>query len=180
MRIIAGKYRSRAIEQPKTDKTRPTTDKVREAIFSSIQFDLQDSVFLDLFSGSGAFAIEAVSRGAMKAIAIEKDRDAFLTLSKNLKSLHVSNVDIHKIDALSYLSSSKGLKYDFIFMDAPFAEYDLINNCLNSIKTNQIVSKNGLVILETDNPEQIKLPSGMVVQKSKKYGKINVLFIAEF
>ena len=88
LRIIAGKYRSRILEQPPLSITRPTIDRAREALFNIIQNDIENSVVLDCFAGSGAFCFEAVSRGATKAIAIEKNPIAFAIIQKNLEKLN--------------------------------------------------------------------------------------------
>ncbi|TNK82019.1 16S rRNA (guanine(966)-N(2))-methyltransferase RsmD [Mycoplasmopsis pullorum] len=180
LRIISGKYGGRKINQPSEQITRPTTDKVREAVFSSIHFNLEDSIVLDLFSGSGAWSIEAVSRGAMKAIAVEKNRSAFSIIKSNLELLKINNIDLYNEDANRFLDSKKGIEVDFIFMDAPYVEYELINTLLNKIKEYKTLKSNGVIIIETDNPDLISLPKDFIIQKQKKYGKIHILYIVEF
>ncbi|TCG10500.1 16S rRNA (guanine(966)-N(2))-methyltransferase RsmD [Mycoplasma todarodis] len=178
LRIIAGKYGGRQLEQPSLDTTRATTDRIREAIFSSIQFDIEGAIVLDLFSGSGAFSFESVSRGAMKSIAIEKDRKAASVIEHNKQTLKITNVDIFKMDALSYIKSKAGAKFNFIFVDPPYEDTELYNETLSAIKSSDLLGQNGYIILETDDPKKIVIPEGYMVQRTKKYGKISVLFIS--
>ncbi len=178
LRIIAGKYGGRKLEQPSLETTRATTDRIREAIFSSIQFNIDGALVLDLFSGSGAFAFESVSRGAMKSIAIEKDPKAAKVIEYNKQTINANNVDIFRMDAISYIKSKSGAKFDFIFVDPPYEEIKLYNETLNNIKTSELMANSGYIILETDSPHKIKLPEGFMIQKNKKYGKVHVLFIS--
>ncbi len=178
LRIIAGKYGGRKIEQPSLDITRSTTDRIREAIFSSIQFDLNGAIVLDLFSGSGAFAFESVSRGAMKAIAVEKDRKAANIISKNKTMLGANNIDIFRMDARTFIESKKGTKFDFIFLDPPYKEIELYNETLSQILKAEILSNTGYIIIETIMPKNINIPKDFMIQRSKKYGKISVLLIS--
>ncbi|NQZ28896.1 MAG: 16S rRNA (guanine(966)-N(2))-methyltransferase RsmD [Mycoplasmatales bacterium] len=178
LRIIAGKYGGRQLEQPCLDTTRATTDRIREAIFSSIQFDIKDAIVLDLFSGSGAFSFESVSRGAMKAIAIEKDKKAAEIIQYNKNNISAHNVDIFKMDAISYIKSKVGTKFDFIFVDPPYEQTQLYNETLTNVKSSNLLSSNGYIILETNDPKKIEIPEGFMIQKSKKYGKVTVLFIS--
>ncbi len=178
LRIIAGKYGGRQLEQPSLDTTRATTDRIREAVFSSIQFDIEGAIVLDLFSGSGAFSFESVSRGAMKAIAIEKDRKAASIIEFNKSTISANNVDIFKMDAISYIKSKAGAKFDFIFVDPPYEETELYNETLKSIKASDLLNSNGYIILETDDPKKLDIPEGFMIQRSKKYGKVTVLFIS--
>ncbi|CAM9153696.1 16S rRNA (guanine(966)-N(2))-methyltransferase RsmD [Mycoplasma marinum] len=178
LRIISGKYGGRQIEQPEMEITRATTDRIREAIFSSIQFDVPNSLVLDLFSGSGAFALEAVSRGAMKAIAIEKNSKAINIIKSNKDLLKINNMDIIKTDAISYVKSKSGAKFNLIFMDPPYEEIDLYNQTLEEIKKSNLLATNGYIILETDRAAELIIPDKFMIQKSKKYGKISVLLIS--
>ena len=178
LRIIAGKYRNRLIEQPARKTTRPTIDRVREAIFSSIQFDIEGKTFLDLFSGSGSFCLEALSRNAKSAICIEKDVNAFLILNKNKKALNEENLLSYNTDAITYLiRMNNKRKFDFIYLDPPFIEIKLLLECLNIIHKEKILNEDGLILVET-NEKNLNIDlSKFEVMKCKKYGKIYIYYL---
>lgn len=178
LRVIAGKYKGLKINQPSLEITRPTSDRTREAIFSSIQFNIKGSVVLDLFAGSGANSIEAVSRGAIKAFAVEKNKEAFKIIDANIKKLEIDNIVINKNDVINFLNSNTGIKFDFIFLDPPYNEYNLLNLTLEKLKKGDFLKTTGLILCETDNPKRINLPKDFVIQKEKKYGKAHILAIA--
>ncbi|WP_027120389.1 16S rRNA (guanine(966)-N(2))-methyltransferase RsmD [Mycoplasmopsis lipofaciens] len=179
LRIISGKYRSRKIEQPDLEFTRPTTDRIREAIFSSIRQNIENKIILDLFSGSGAISFEAISNYCMKAIAVDNNNNAINIIKKNASILKANNIDIVKMDALQYLQNSTGRKFDYIFLDPPYDQYELLNNALQQIKINKYLNKNGLIIVETNDKSKIKIPDKFLIQKEKQYGKIFILFISK-
>lgn len=178
IRVISGKYRHRLLNWPKSKDTRPTMDKVREAIFSSLRMQLEGKIVLDLFAGSGSMAIEAVSNYAMKAVAVEKDKEAVKIIYENVNALQINNIEVFNTNALAFLKSKTGRVFDYIFLDPPYAEYDLLNECLKLVKQNNFLSKNGLIVVETNDGEKITLPEGLMVQKNKKYGKVHILYIS--
>ncbi len=178
IRVISGKYRHRHLNWPKSNDIRPTMDKVREAIFSSIRMQIEGKIVLDLFAGSGSMAIESISNYAMKAVAVEKDKEAIKVIYENINSLQINNIDVFNMNALSFLKSKTGRIFDYIFVDPPYAEYDLLNECLRLIKTNNFLSTNGLIIVETNNNNKIEIPQGLMIQKNKKYGKVHILYIS--
>ncbi|VEU75665.1 DNA methylase [Mycoplasmopsis maculosa] len=177
IRVISGKYRSRILSQPNTTNTRPTMDRVREAIFSSIRQDIENKIVLDLFSGSGAFSIEAISNGAMKAVSIENNKEALKVINDNIKALKINNLEVLNLDVLIFLKRYTGRVFDYIFLDPPYKEYETLNSSLELIVNNNFLNNFGKIILETDNPEEIKIPNELVLNKIKKYGKVYVLFI---
>ncbi|QGZ97606.1 16S rRNA (guanine(966)-N(2))-methyltransferase RsmD [Mycoplasma sp. NEAQ87857] len=178
LRIIAGKHRNRLLEQPSKSNTRATTERVREAVFSSIQFDLVDKSFLDLFAGSGAWGLEAISRDASYVEFVDNNKEAFNVISANAKSLKENNLKIWQMSALEYLKRTKQT-FDFIFIDAPFEEYDLVNQVLSSINELKTLNNNGTIIVETNKLDQIILPAEYEMIKHKRYGKIDILYIKE-
>ncbi|ATO30890.1 16S rRNA (guanine(966)-N(2))-methyltransferase RsmD [Mycoplasmopsis bovirhinis] len=178
LRIISGIYRNRKLAQPDLKITRPTTDKVREAIFSSLHFKLPGKTALDLFAGSGALAIESLSRGAIQVDAIEKHREAYKILNTNLNNLKIENLQTYHNDAIQFLNNTKK-QYDFIFIDAPYQEYNLVNQALYLIIKNKLLQEEGEIILETDNLTKISLPSNLIIYKEKKYGKIFVAYLVK-
>ncbi|WP_258408987.1 16S rRNA (guanine(966)-N(2))-methyltransferase RsmD [Mycoplasmopsis columbina] len=178
LRIISGIHRSRLLEQPEENITRPTMDRIREAIFNSIRFKIKDAIVLDLFAGSGAFSFEAISNGAMKAIAVDNSFAATKVIEKNQNSLNVSNLEIYKQDVLAFLNNNGGKKFDFIFIDPPYKNYELINEILKTILHKEYLTKNGLIIVETNNSNLITIPEGLTVQNNKKYGKVEIIFVS--
>ncbi|MGL5617601.1 MAG: 16S rRNA (guanine(966)-N(2))-methyltransferase RsmD [Metamycoplasmataceae bacterium] len=179
LRIIAGKYRKLLLDQPDIKITRSTTDRVRESIFNCLQNQVEGSIVLDLFSGSGAMAIESVSRGAMKSICVDNSKESISVIQNNLNKLFIKNVDIYHLDALSFLSSKKGTRYDLIFLDPPYNDVNLLNNVLEILARDLFLNKYGQIIIETqeDNFLQIKIPKTLIIDKVKNYGKTMIIFI---
>ncbi|MGX9339125.1 MULTISPECIES: 16S rRNA (guanine(966)-N(2))-methyltransferase RsmD [unclassified Mycoplasma] len=177
LRIIAGKYRSRLLKQPSSKTTRPTTDRAKEGIFSSIQFNIEGREFLDLFSGSGSFCLEALSRGAKNATCVEKDYEAYKIIIENKNSLKERNLLIINTDALSFLSKNKDKKYDFVYLDPPFREKELLVKCIDILTLNNMINSNGKIIIETDWNNFTYKNNHYEVVKQKKYGKIFIYFI---
>ena len=178
LRVISGKYRGRKLIEPSGENTRPTMDRIKESIFSSIHFGLENAIILDLFSGSGSLAIEAVSRGAMKAFAIDNDKFAIKAIKKNIENLEIKNVKELKIDAISFLKSMSGAKFNYIFIDPPYKNNELYNNSLIEIAKGKMLKELGNIILETNSPREIRIPNKLTIQKEKKYGKTTILYIA--
>lgn len=178
LRVVAGKYRGRKLEQPPLNITRPTMDRVKESIFNMIQFDIKGAIVLDLFAGSGSLSIEAVSRDAMKAIAVDKSKEAINIINGNLESIGINNVSVVKADVISYVHSMRGAKFDFIFMDPPFADFAIYKSTFEAILEAKILKDTGLIILETKDPQKIEIPEGFVIQKQRKYGISTVMMLA--
>lgn len=176
LRIIAGKYRSRILEQPPLSITRPTIDRAREALFNIIQNNIENSVVLDCFAGSGAFCFEAVSRGATKAIAIEKNPIAFAIIQKNLEKLNINNMEVKNMDSLNYLEHAKNIQFDFIYLDPPY-KLDILKQCLDLIAKNQLLKKYGKIIIETNIDTTIDTPNELIIIDERIYGKTKFIFI---
>ena len=150
MRIIGGEYKSRSIAMPRGVEMRPTQDKVREALFN-ILGDINGKKTLELFAGSGAFGIEAISRGAESVTFVDNNFRCIQTIKSNLKSLGVpdSKHNIIRADALKFpakLAHSRE-KYDIIFMDPPYYR-DMAKKCLINVDAYDIVAPVGLVLVE--------------------------------
>ena len=120
MRVITGSARGRRLKEIQGLETRPTTDRVKEALFSVIQFDIEGRRVLDLFAGTGQLGIEALSRGADSAVFVEQRKDALQAVRENLETCGLSDrARVVSGDAMSYLKS--GEKFDLIFLDSPYA-----------------------------------------------------------
>ncbi len=149
LRIISGTLKGRRLLDSSKFDFRPTTDRNREALFNIINsnFELKDARVLDLCAGSGSFAIEAISRGALKAVCVEKDRNHANFLEENVKKFAIEKqIEVKNIDAnnLSYL---KGSKFDLVFIDPPYSLK--IDKIIESLLDNDLLDKDSLVITES-------------------------------
>ena len=159
-RVITGRFRGTVLFAPEGDKTRPTTDKVKEALFSIIQNDVPGSEFLDLFAGSGQIGIEAVSRGAVRATLVDKGGDPARIISRNLEKIRMKDspeirfIKSGYIQALEKLGSN-GEKFDIIFMDPPYKTVPEAALAAGDIICRAgLLSEGGMLIIEhaSDNP----------------------------
>ncbi|AIA29780.1 DNA methylase [Mycoplasmopsis californica] len=177
LRIISGKYRRLQILQPRKENTRATKDSIREAIFNTLRFEIEGKIVLDLFAGSGAMGIEAISNGCAKALLVDNDSECFKVISDNLNNLKINNVQIFKDDAIQWLRNMGGRVFDFIFIDPPYRKYNLVNEALNLIVELKYLEKFGTIILETDDITQIVIPKELIISKTKQYGKTTIVYI---
>lgn len=172
MRVITGSARGRKLEQLTGDDVRPTTDRVKEAVFSIIQFDIAGRRFLDLFAGSGQMGIEALSRGALEAVFVDNRRESIEIVKRNIASVKLtSGAKVVQSDSISYLNMCRD-KFDFIFLDPPYGT-GLLQAAL--AKAQRAVNKTGLIICEAPIGEQLpeKLDE-FVRYRDYKYGKIGI------
>ncbi len=171
MRVIAGKYKRRLLSTlPGHDVTRPTSDRVKESLFNIIADIIQNSVVLDLFAGSGALGIEALSRGAQKAIFIEKNPKAYQIVKSNLHNLQVptDNYLVIKNDAATFLQNKDfETKIDIVFIDPPYLS-EWYENALQELDDSQICSPFCTVIFEMPAQHKFQLQS-----KSQEWSKID-------
>lgn len=150
MRVIAGKARRLSLKTIEGNDTRPTTDRIKETLFNIINSDVYESVFLDLFSGSGAIGIEALSRGAKKAYFVERNKKAIKCIEDNLNFTKLSpeaviiNNDV--VSALKIFEKQK-LVFDIIFMDPPYNQSHE-KNVLEQLSESVIINKDTLIIVE--------------------------------
>ncbi|WP_296115744.1 16S rRNA (guanine(966)-N(2))-methyltransferase RsmD [uncultured Eubacterium sp.] len=172
MRIIAGTARSMPLKTIEGKDTRPTTDRIKETLFNIIQMEVPGSVFLDLFAGSGAIGLEAVSRGAKKAVFVENSKKAAACIQENIRfTKFTSSCDLKCMDALSALRMlERRYVFDIIFMDPPY-EQGLEYDALAHLKDSSILNEDTLIIveesLETDPYEMEKY--GFEITRVKKY-----------
>lgn len=171
MRVIAGTARSLPLKTPKNMDTRPTTDRIKETLFNILQPYLLDSVFLDLFAGSGAIGIEALSRGARKCYFVEQAREACDCILDNLKfTRFTENSVLLKQDVFSALYHIFEKEADVIFMDPPYGrEYE--KKVLDALKDVKYVTDNTIIIVEADLTTDFSYAEdfGFEIFKQKKY-----------
>lgn len=172
MRVISGTARGTLLKTPEGDLTRPTADRVKEAMFSILQFELPGAKVLDLFGGTGQLGIEALSRGAVHAVFADHREDACKLIRENLKRTHFeTRGQVVRSDYMDYLNRSKE-KFNVILLDPPYAEV-FLENALKRITEIDILYSGGIIMLE--RPLGKELPyyfEGYVRSKDYKYGKI--------
>ena len=151
MRVITGTARGTKLATLDSDATRPTSDKVKEAIFSMIQFDLEGRVVLDLFGGSGQLALEALSRGAERAVIVDSSREATATIIDNAKKTKLfEKCRVSTSDFASYLKGAAGReKFNIIFLDPPY-NTTLLRDALVGIKNADVLAAGGIIVAESD------------------------------
>ena len=174
MRVIAGQARGLRLSSPSGTNTRPTLDRVKEAVFSMLMPFLNDAVVLDLFAGSGAMGIEALSRGAHKAVFVDILPEAIGCIKSNINSARMENKSlVFKSDALAYLKNTD-LKFDLIFLDPPY-ESNLYSDAIKLISQNKLLTENGFIITEWDT--EIGFPCDcqeFEIHREKKYGRVGI------
>ena len=149
MRIITGRARGVRLATLEGEATRPTTERVKEALFSTIQFDIEGRSVLDLFAGSGQLALEALSRGAAYAVMTDKSKEAFKILKTNAeKTKLIDDCDIFNCDYKEYITKNRGRKFDIIFVDPPYAQ-KLYASVLSSLLDAEMLKSTSLVICES-------------------------------
>lgn len=176
MRVIAGSARGIKLETLEGLETRPTTDRVKEAVFSMIHPNISGSVCLDLFSGSGALGIELLSRGAKSVTFVEGNPQLKPIMTSNLNKTKLeSRATLLFQDVYRSLEAQGGKKFDLIMMDPPYLKGD-IRKCLDLIAKLDLLNPNGTVIAEHDIFDTDILPCNAYFEslKTKKYGKIGV------
>lgn len=172
MRVITGKARGRKLQTPSGREIRPTTDVVKEAVFSIIQFGIEDRVFLDAFAGSGQMGIEALSRGAKKAVFLDSGKQSCETVKKNLTVTGLTeNAVVKNTDTVAYLSGTPE-KFDIAFVDPPYRT-GLLMQALEKLP--RVMNQGGIIICEHPIEEQLpEIIQDFAVKKHYKYGKIMI------
>ena len=170
MRVISGSARGVALKTPDGSKTRPTADRVKEAMFSIIQFDLPGARVLDLFGGTGQLGIEALSRGAKFSVFVDHGAQACALIRENLKRTRFENsAKVIQSDYDLYLRKNSD-KFDIILLDPPYAEV-FLENSLKIISEIDILQSGGIIVAERPLGKEIPCEfSGLVRSKDYKYG----------
>ena len=172
VRVISGSARGLKLNTPGDDRVRPTTDRVKESMFNIIQDWVYDSQVLDLFAGSGALGIEALSRGASQAVFCDNSLDSIKIRKSNIEKARVADrSQIVSGDFKRCLRDmeAKNQSFDMIFVDPPYYE-GLFEEVLDTIRSCKILKKDGIVIVEHDAKRPIGQVEGLEVYKEKKYG----------
>jgi 16S rRNA (guanine966-N2)-methyltransferase len=174
MRVIAGEYRGRRLIAPNGIKARPTTDRVKEAMFGVLQFHIAGARVLDAFAGSGALGIEALSRGAAHVDFIEKDPACWRALEENLKAIGNANASVYRGDSLRVMP---GLgPYDIMLLDPPYGK-ELYLPALETAKEHKILNDKAIIVAECRRTFDLSVPMEYNLTKRKNYGDITLFFL---
>lgn len=172
MRVITGSAKGRRLETLSGEEVRPTTDRIKEAVFSIVQFQIQGRKFLDLFAGSGQMGIEALSRGAAEAVFVDNKKQAVEIIRKNLNATKLAdNARVLNTDSIGFLSMKSG-DFDIAFLDPPYSK-GILQNALELLP--QVMKKSGVIICE--NPLDEELPEQLgdfILDRQYRYGRISI------
>ena len=174
MRVITGTARGRRLKELAGMETRPTTDRVKEGLFSALQFDIEGRRVLDLFAGTGQLGIEALSRGAQSAVFVDRRADAVKLIRENLELTELSGrARVIAGDSMAYLASLREC-FDLIFLDPPY-QAGLLEPALAHIAAFDILSPHGIIAAEAPADRRLPdLPSPYALYRTYRYGKIGL------
>jgi 16S rRNA (guanine966-N2)-methyltransferase len=168
MRVVAGEFRGRRLAAPRGARTRPTADRVREALFSMLG-DVSGARVLDLYAGSGALGIEALSRGAESAVFVERDPRAVAAIERNLESMGLAE-EVVRQDAVRFLARTEGM-FDLVFCDPP---YDSASRLAGRLTEHlpDVTSEDARIVTESDKRNPLELPFPLVTERT--YGDTRI------
>ena len=177
MRIVAGTRRGKTLVSPKGETTRPTHERTREAVFGSLQLLVPGARVLDCFAGSGAMALEALSRGAAWALLLERDGEACKTIEENIRLTGMEDrAELRRGDALESLAGLRNTAFDLALLDPPYGQ-GLIERALALLALEGRLAEGAVLVAETAAGEALELPKGYCLWKERKYGKNLVRFL---
>jgi len=184
MRIISGKFKSTKLFTPLDKETRPLKDIVKESIFNTLlhfkkfPFELKNTKILDLYSGTGSFGLECLSRDANKVTFVENNKNALKILQKNIYKLNVEKktyvIENAVLNYLSYIGNFND-KVDLIFLDPPYKEKNIFELINNITKVN-ILKKNGIIVIHRNKKSKDNYPNNFKILDTKKYGISKIIF----
>ncbi len=177
MRIIAGTKKRTSLYGPNVDKIRPTTDRAKESLFNILNLKVKNSIFLDLFAGTGSISLEAKSRDAKEVYAVDKLNDSINLINKN-KDKTKLDINVIKQDVVLFLNSSKK-GFDIIFMDPPFKIKDEdILNMIDIIYEKNLLKEDGILVIEREsNKKNEETFSKYENMEIRKYGKVSFIIL---
>lgn len=179
MRVITGSARGHKLRTPEGRSTRPTTDKIKESLFNMLAPELYDCEFLDLFSGSGAIGIEALSRGAKSAVFSDISTECIELIKSNLKFTKLfEKAEVYKQEAIALVQElgRKGRQFDLIFLDPPY-ESGMAMPVLEAIVKHAVLKKDGLIVVERASECPLSPVEGLKITREKKYSKTTMTFL---
>ncbi len=177
MRVISGSARGKKLISPEGLNVRPTLDRVKESVFNMIAFDILDSSVLDLFCGSGALGIEALSRGAASAVFVDMSRDSLSATKQNLAATRLADsAETVLCDSIAYIRNTTKT-FDIIFIDPPY-KAGLYQEVLSSILEKKLLNPGGKIVVESAIDDSPTVSEGIFSEvREKKYGKVKILIM---
>ena len=180
MRIISGEAKGRSLFAPSGAHTRPTSDKIRGALFNIIGARVLDSRVLDLFGGSGALALEALSRGAESAVIVDSSRQAWQVIERNARSVLKDDFDLRvqilNQDYRTAIATVEGRNFDLVFLDPPYRMVEAYGEALFRLLKADMLAPGCLVVMERHKGAQVPLPPSVAVFDTRQYGDTAVDF----
>lgn len=177
MRVISGTCRGKKLRALEGTVTRPTTDRVKESVFNIIQFDVPGRRVLDLFAGSGQMAIEALSRGAERAVLVEQDARARRVIGQNLAATGLTGrAQLVAGEALAFLAAQRPHSFDLIFLDPPYGG-KLLSQALNCVEKFDILPPGGIIVCESAAADPVAFPARFAERREYRYGATCITII---
>ena len=177
LRIVAGIWRSRLLQIADAPGLRPTPERIRETLFNWLADDVPDATCLDLCAGTGALGLEALSRGAARAVFVESSASVARVLQRNIDALEAHNAEVHVTDARDFPDANPGVRFDIVFLDPPFAAAMLEELC-RLLAERRMVADGAHVYLEMSADEAPpSLPDLWVVSKNKTAGNVRFMLV---
>lgn len=178
LRIVAGMWRSRVLEIADVAGLRPTPERVRETLFNWLSLNIVGARCLDLFAGTGALGLEALSRGASEVVFVEKSAVALAALRRHIATLDAKGATVYAGDAFAYLAGVGEKRFDIVFLDPPFAD-DALGELCRLLADRGVLSPRGRLYLEQDRARELPgLPPGWSVLKNKTAGNVRYALVA--
>ena len=181
MRIISGEARGRTLFAPSGDQTRPTSDKIRGSLFNILNGWIEDAEVLDLFGGTGALALEALSRGAARAVIADSSRSAIDAIRRNARSVLKDELEaraqILKMDYRSVISGLKGRKFDLVFLDPPYRMTEAYPDAIERLEAAAALGDEVMIVCERRFDSVIRIPEGFEICDTRSYGETSIDFV---
>ena len=179
MRIVGGEARGRKLFAPEGETTRPTADRVRESLFSILMGSVRGARVIDLFAGSGALSLEAISRGAASAVLIDMDRKAQQAIARNIDIVGAKNrVKLIKSDWRGALSSLHE-PFDIVFLDPPYAMLQSYSEAAGALRDRELLAEGAILVMEHRSKDALSLPDGFEIYDERRYGETMIAFVRE-
>jgi 16S rRNA (guanine(966)-N(2))-methyltransferase RsmD len=181
MRIISGEARGRTLFAPPGDQTRPTSDKIRGSLFNILNGCIEDAEVIDLFGGTGALALEALSRGAARAVISDTNRAAIECIRRNagnvLKDALAERALILKADYRSAITGVKGRQFDLVFLDPPYRMLDVYADAVARLDEQGSLREDVIIVAERRGDAVVAFPEGFEIYDTRAYGETAIDFV---
>ena len=181
MRIISGSARGRKLFAPAGEDTRPTADRIRESLFNILGTRVWDAGVLDLFGGTGALALEAMSRGAERAVIVDMNRAAIQAIERNAQGVvgedYASRVRVIKSDYRSAIGAMKGMQFDIVFLDPPYRMVESYADAISRLQAVDALHEDTIILMERLRENTVAVPAGFEIFDTRSYGETAVDFV---